>query len=212
LDSRPAEFAALTTISGDVMDTLQDVFAGTGLLADQKRVEALLATRAEIQAAWGTAAKGFVMVGRRLHELDEQLVTAEERAALKHGCERLFPFSEPVASQLRAVARAVDSGLLTLETCPASYSAAYQITLLKPFQLEAARREGLIAPRTTRASLVAFRKRHQHRPDGQVDVAALVVEQRSIKRQLASIERQRQALEARAEQIQRILQTAVVNA
>lgn len=206
LDTRPAELSRLTTITGDVMDTLQDVFAGTPLLDDQKRVESLLSTRAEIQAAWGTAAKGFVMVGRRLLELDEQLVTAAERVALKLGCERLFPFSEPIASQLRAVARAVDAGVLTLESCPASYSAAYQITLLKPPLLDEARREGLIAPRTTRATLIAFRKRHERPTDTQVDVAALTAEQHRIGAQLARLERQRRALEARSAEIDRILQ------
>lgn len=207
MDGRPAELARLTTVSGDVIDTLQEVFAGTELLRDQKRVEALLTTRAEIQAAWGSAAKGFVMVGRRLIELDEQLATPAERAALKAGCERLFPFSDPVASQLRAVARAVDTGTLTLESCPASYSAAYQVTLLKPQLLDEARRQGLVAPRTTRAMLIAFRKKHEARSDGLVDVPALTAEHRRLLSRLAKLDRQRRALADRAAEIERILGT-----
>jgi hypothetical protein len=205
LDSRPAELARLTTISGDVMDTLQEVFAGTALMGDQKRIEVLLTTRAEIQAAWGAAAKSFVSVGRRLLELDEQLANPEERAALKAGCERLFPFSDPVASQLRAVARAVDAGVFTLESCPASYSAAYQITLLKPPLLEEARRQGLLAPRTTRSKLIAFRKKYETPSDGLVDVPALTAELRRIRSRLAAMDRQRRALAARETEIERIL-------
>jgi hypothetical protein len=189
------------------MDALQEVFAGTSLLRDQRRVEALLITRAEIEAAWGTAAKGFILAGRRLLELDEQLVSPEERMALKAGCERLFPFSEPIATQLRAVARAVDAGVLSFETCPASYSAAYQITLLKPPLLEKARRQGLIAPRTTRAALIAFRKQHEPRPEAQIDVLALSAEERRIKVSIAKLDIKRQSLESRLVEIQRILKS-----
>ncbi len=208
LDGRPAELARLTTVPGDVMDTLQEVFAGTGLLEDQKRVEVLLTTRAEIQAAWSAAAKGFVTVGRRLLELDEQLATPEERTALKAGCERLFPFSDPVASQLRAVARAVDAGILTLETCPASYSAAYQITLLKPSVLEEARRRGLISQRATRPALIAFRREFQRRSGEQIDVPALTTERRRLEAQLARLDKQRQTIQARMAEIQNILENA----
>jgi hypothetical protein len=207
-DKRPAELARLTTVSGDVMDALQEVFAGTALLSDHKRVEALLTTRAEIHSAWGAAAKSFVMVGRRLLELDEQLASPEERVALKAGCERLFPFSEPVGSKLRAVARAVDSGVLSLETCPASYSVAYEITLLKPPLLEEARRRGLITPRVTRAVLIAFRKAHETKPEMQIDVPALMAEQRRIRTRLSRLDEERRGLETRQAEIARILEAA----
>ena len=207
-DKRPAELARLTTVSGDVMDALQEVFAGTALLSDHKRVEALLTTRAEIHSAWGAAAKSFVMVGRRLLELDEQLASPEERAALKAGCERLFPFSEPVGSKLRAVARAVDSGVLSLETCPASYSVAYEITLLKSPLLEEARRRGLITPRVTRAALIAFRKAHEAKPKMQIDVPALMAEQRRIRIRLSRLDEERRGLETRQAEIARILEAA----
>jgi hypothetical protein len=206
LDERPQALAQVTAVSGDLMDTIQEVFAGTPLAADQERIAALLSTRGEIQQAWGAAAKGFVTAGRRLLELDELLRTEQEREALKAGCERLFPFSKSVGSKLRAVARAVDGGVLSLETCPASYVAAYEITLLEPPELEDARRRGLIAPRTTRAALIAFRRENAITAMQHIDIGALLAEQRRIQRRLSHIEEERRALEARLAAIVRVTQ------
>ncbi len=206
MDERPRALAQVTTLSGELLDTIQEVFAGTDLAADQERIAALLSTRSEIQQAWGAAAKGFVTVGRRLLDLDRMLRTEQEREALKVGCERLFPFSKTVASQLRAVARAVDAGVLSLESCPASYVAAYQITLLEPPELEEAWRRGLVAPRTTRAALIAFRKERAITAAQQIDVGALLAEQRRIQRRLAHLAEEQRTLEERLAQIDRITQ------
>jgi hypothetical protein len=107
------------------------------------------------------------------------LRTKEERAALKAGFSRLFPVSEPIASQFRRVAAMIDSGRVPIDACPASYSAAYQLALLPPDGLAAAKEHGLIAPNTSRATLIAFRRSlTMQKPT--VDFAALMAEQRRI--------------------------------
>ena len=204
-DRRPALLARARIVDAEVMAAVQEVFACTPLLEDEQRVGALLAARAEINGAWGVAAKGFVMVGKRLRELD-RLLSTEEREALKEGTERLFPFSKSVASKLRAVAKAVDEGVFSLEACPASYSAAYEITLLEPPLFEEARQRGLVSPRATRASLVAFRKERAVHETQRLDMAGLLAERRRSREQLAALEQRRQVLEARLAEIDRITQ------
>jgi hypothetical protein len=133
--------------------------------------------------------------------------TKAERQALKAGFERLFPMSESIASQFRAVAAAIDSGRLPEDTCPASYSAAYQAALLEPHELDVARARGLIAPNTSRAALIAFRKQLAAPSLAQVDVASLRAEARRIDARLDHLAGERRALEMRRAEIARLLDT-----
>jgi hypothetical protein len=179
-DTRPVALQALTTISGEDMDAIEEVFRGTGVTSDEAKLRAVLTARREVGAAWRSAAGSFLEIGRALNTLDDQLRTREEKAKLKAGFERLFPFSEPVASQFRRVAEMVDSGRVAEAHLPGSYSAAYQLALLKPEELEIARREGLVTPKTSRSTLIAFRRtRSAERPE--VDLNALAAEARRIR-------------------------------
>lgn len=202
-DPRPRDLDKLIAVPGDVLDTLSDVFAGTGLLDDQARIAQVLEARREIEASWGRAARSFVEVGRSLLRLDETLTVAE-KAALKFGCERLFPFTDPIASQLRSVARAVDAGVLAIETCPASYSVAYQLTLLKPAQMAEAKRRGLITPAVTRAAVIAFRK-EQEQTNSRIDETALLTERRRVDVRIDRLKEELRTLEARRDKIDRLL-------
>ena len=150
-DARPAQVDRLLHVSDDVMDTIQEVFAGTELLTDPAKLNAVLETRREVGAAWERAKSSFIEIGRALNRLDVHLRTKEERTALKAGFERLFPLSEPIASQFRKVAEMIDSGRVSADACPGSYSAAYQLALLEPKELETAQSRGLVAPTTSRS-------------------------------------------------------------
>ena len=72
--------------------------------------------------------------------------------------ERLFPFGEAVASQLRRVARAVDERRIPEESCPGSYATAYQIAVLKPNELQIAMERGLVREDVTRKEILSFRQ------------------------------------------------------
>ncbi len=180
-DTRPAQVEKLLHVSTDLMETIQQVFAGTDLLNDQARLTAVLETRREVEAAWGRAKASFIEIGRALNRLDGQMRAREERAALKAGFERLFPLSEPIASQFRKVADMIDSGRVSAEACPGSYSAAYQLALLDPHELETAQLQGLVAPTTSRSALIAFRREQQTGTGTKVDVPALLGELRRLR-------------------------------
>jgi hypothetical protein len=193
-------------VPDDVLDALTAVFGETGLLEDQARVAKVLEARREVQASWGRAAKSFIEAGKALLRLDTVLATPGEKAALKAGCERLFPFSDPIASQLRAVARAVESGRLLPENCPASYSVAYQLCVMKAGDFAEAKRRGLVSPSVTRAAIVAFRKEQQAvEASTRVDEAGLRAEARRLSNRIAQLQAEIGTLERRRAEIARLL-------
>src|SRR5215213_7236504 len=112
-DARSEQAAALLRVDEAEMATLGRVFAGTGLMDDQGKVRAILTLRRQVSESWSDARDAFIEIGRALNDVDCALEAAE-RDALKRGFAQLFPFSEPIASQFRKVAAAVDAGHLPL--------------------------------------------------------------------------------------------------
>jgi hypothetical protein len=204
-DLRPAQIARLQHVSGEVLDTIQEVFAGTSLPEDQGRVGEVLQARRAVNEAWDKARANFVEIGRALNALDARLVSKEERAALRRGFDRLFPLSESIAYQFRAVAKLIDSGRLPLDECPGSYSAAYQIALLKPEEFDEARRRGLIGQGTTRAAIIAFRKGRCLAPTMTVNIEALLAEQRRLQETERRLLDELDRVRGRAVEIARLL-------
>ncbi len=178
-DQRPAQIARLQHVSGEVLDTIVKVFAGTELPQDQELITEVLTARRAVAEAWDKARENFIEIGRALNHLHDKLRTPGERAALKRGFDKLFPLSEPIAFQFRAVARMIDTGRLSLDACPGSYSAAYQISLLSPEEFEEAQRRGLISKTTTRAAVIAFRK-ERSRSSMTVSFEGLLAEKRRL--------------------------------
>ena len=204
-DSRPAQLDKLTLVPGEVMDTIKDVFSGTRVLDDEALVEAVLDARRTVGQAWGRIGQSAVEIGRALNSLDAKLHRREERLRLKAGFGRLFPFSDPIASQFRRVAEAVDVGRFTAADLPSSYSAAYQLALLANEELEEAKRRGLVAPHTTRAAVLAFRKERASTKPVQVDVKALLAEQRRLKDQRRQLLQQLLVIRHRDREIRELL-------
>jgi len=157
VDKREEDIKVLTRVDEGVYETLNEVFAGTGLMADQRKVKLLLKLRTDVAVAWNQTRDAFIEIGRALNDVDRELDPVE-RDRFKAGFRQLFPFSETVASQFRAIARAVDDGHLPREAVPGSYGAAYQMALLTPGQREVARARGLIRPNVSRDTLIEFRR------------------------------------------------------
>jgi hypothetical protein len=157
VDKREEDIKVLTRVDEGVYETLNDVFAGTSLMADQRKVKLLLKLRTDVAVAWNQTRDAFIEIGRALNDIDRELDSVE-RDRFKAGFRQLFPFSETVASQFRAIARAVDDGYLPRESVPGSYGAAYQMALLTPGQREVARARGLIRPNISRDTLIEFRR------------------------------------------------------
>lgn len=155
-DSRSAELESLG-VDPAALSTIKEVFAGTKLAENQEKVRRILLARSEIQKEWGDARDSFLAIGRALLDL-EQSLTKTEFALLRRGTERLFPFSDATATQLRQIARAVDGGRIPLQACPGSYGTAYQITLLTDTQMQIAHERGLIRPDVTRREIMQLRR------------------------------------------------------
>lgn len=156
-DPRAAELQALGAEDPAALEVIREVFAGTSLPDNQEKVRRILRTRSEIQKEWGDARDSFLAIGRALIAL-ENMLTKAELVRLRQGSERLFPFSDATATQLRQIARAVDSGRIPADACPGSYGTAYQITLLTEPQLRVARERGLIRPDVTRREIMQLRR------------------------------------------------------
>lgn len=175
-DDRAKEFTWLGTDPA-ALATIKEIFFGTSLPENQEKVQRILRARSEIQKEWSDARDSFLAIGRALLSLEHEL-TKPEFALLRRGTERLFPFSDATATQLRQIARAVDGGRIPLDACPGSYGTAYQITLLTDNQMQIAREKGLIRPDVTRREIMQLRRDVQQlevapQPSGRVDRARL---------------------------------------
>ena len=147
------QFAIEDSVS---LEALKDVFAGTDLIADKGKVQFVLELRGEVRRHWGAARDSFLAIGRALVAAEARLSKLEYER-LRAGMDRLFPFGDAVASQLRRVARAVDEKRIPEGACPGSYATAYQIAVLKPDELELAIARGLVRQDVTRKEIISFR-------------------------------------------------------
>jgi hypothetical protein len=209
VDARATALVALGEADAEVLDTIGSVFAGTALPDDPARISRLLRVRAEIHKEWRDARDSFLAIGRALLSLDEILSRAE-LARLRQGSERLLPFSDATATQLRQIARAVESGRLPYDLCPGSYGTAYQITLLNDRQLRIARTRGLVRPDVTRREILALRREldAEATPPGRVDRAALRAERERLAERRKTLAAELAALDLRLGQLDELLDTA----
>lgn len=159
-DRRARDIAALTASDPKVLLEIEQIFEGTMLPKNPRKVSSILKLRGEVAEAWGHARDAFIEIGRALNAVELELEPAE-KDAMRRGFARLFPFSETVATQFRQIARAVDEGRLPLQACPGSYGTAYQLALLTPGQLSIARERGLIRSDVSRNAVISFRKEIQ---------------------------------------------------
>ena len=166
-DARSDQLRNITVVQDPaVISALEAIFEGTGVMANEHKAQLLIKIRNEVYTEWSRARHSFLAIGKSLL-IAEQNLTAEEFRRLKQGSERIFPFSETIASQLRQVARAVLSGRLSEIELPGSYSVAYQIAVMDPPTMEIARSRNLVRPDVTRTEVIAFRKEIIDNPDPQ---------------------------------------------
>ncbi|WP_328702797.1 hypothetical protein [Belnapia mucosa] len=204
VDPRASELRSLGAEDPAALDAIREVFAGTDLPHNQEKVRRILRTRSEIQKEWGDARDSFLAIGRALLVLEAELTKAEF-ARLRYGTERLFPFSDATATQLRQIARAVDGGRIPAVACPGSYGTAYQITLLTDAQLRVAQEKGLIRPDVTRREIMQLRR--EVPADGAVPSLPGRVDRARLREERARLgERRKRLAEELAEVDRRIVQ------
>lgn len=211
-DPRAAELSSLGVEDPVALLAIREVFAGTSLPDDHEKVRRILRTRSEIQKEWSDARDSFLAIGRALLAL-ETVLTRAEFARLRRGTERLFPFSDATATQLRQIARAVDGGRIPAESCPGSYGTAYQMTLLSEPQLVVARERGLIRPDVTRREITQLRREISadriEPPPGRLDRARLHFERAKLGEKRAHLAEQLAMVERRIAQIDDLLSPVV---
>jgi hypothetical protein len=198
------DFAVLTRETS--VEMVREMFAGTTLVNNPEKIQFIVSIRNEIRAEWQAARNSFLAIGRALVSAEEKL-TSEEFRLLRQETGRLFPFSDGIASQLRQVAKAVDSGRLLEPECPGAYSVAYQITLLNPGELELARKRGLVRPDVTRTEVIRFRQelREENALSNRVALADLRREHQRIVARRREIIEEMSALRRRQHEITRLL-------
>lgn len=205
-DNRAEMLIERVVIDDNVMTTIEDVFAGTSVISDTEKVSRILAVRAEVNQNWSQARDSFLAIGRALLDL-ENVLSKAEYIKLRQGSDRLFPFSDATATQLRRIAKAVSDGVIPLDACPGSYGTAYQITLLNEHQLRVAKERGLIRPDVTRREIVNLRKETVIKPEisGRVDVNVLKEEYRKLLRHREKLESEMAAVDSKIQDIRGLL-------
>lgn len=205
-DNRAGMLIERVVIDDNVMTTIEDVFAGTSVFSDSEKVSRILAVRAEVNQNWSQARDSFLAIGRALLDL-ENVLSKAEYIKLRQGSERLFPFSDATATQLRRIAKAVSDGVIPLDACPGSYGTAYQITLLNDYQLRVAKERGLIRPDVTRREIANLRKETVIKPEvsGRVDVNLLKDEYKKLLRQREKLESEMASVDSKIQDIRGLL-------
>ncbi|CEF57341.1 hypothetical protein [Acetobacter ghanensis] len=205
-DNRAEMLIERVVIDDNVMTTIEDVFAGTSVISDTEKVSRILAVRAEVNQNWSQARDSFLAIGRALLDL-ENVLSKAEYIKLRQGSDRLFPFSDATATQLRRIAKAVSDGVIPLDACPGSYGTAYQITLLNEHQLRVAKERGLIRPDVTRREIANLRKETVIKPEisGRVDVNVLKEEYRKLLRHREKLESEMAAVDSKIQDIRGLL-------
>lgn len=165
-----------------------------------------MAVRDEVNQNWSQARDSFLAIGFALLDL-ENVLSKAEYIKLRQGSDRLFPFSDATATQLRRMAKAVSNGVIPLDACPGSYGTAYQITLLNEHQLRVAKERGLIRPDVTRREIASLRKETVIKPEisGRVDVNVLKEEYRKLLRHREKLESEMAAVDSKIQDIRGLL-------
>jgi hypothetical protein len=174
------EAAALAVVDGDAAEFLPaDIdprFSRYGTRDQQALVN-------EICRLWQRTQEQFLEIGQSLIAAREMIETATDKSLMPRE-RRVYaeaewskflaklPFTQPIATQLERVARALDSGKLLPAELPSTYSAAYQLTTLSPDELDLARQQSdIVGPSATRARIVEFKRRlRETRVDGGIPI------------------------------------------
>lgn len=209
IDPRAVDLQSLGSEDPTVIEAIREIFAGTSLPDNQVKVRRILRARSEIQKEWGDARDSFLAIGRALIALEFELTKAEF-ARLRQSTERLFPFSDATATQLRQIARAVDGGRIPVDACPGSYGTAYQIALLTEAQMRVARDRGLIRPDVTRREIMQLRREVREEesrpfPNSRIDRVQLREERARLIERRNRLSEELSAIDRRIAQIGEIL-------
>lgn len=158
--------------------------AGLDRIVDPEDADAF---REHLDRLWRETRQRVLAIGRNLLNALEKLEDQPGRF------ERLIeglPFSRPIASQMIAIAKAVEERKLVEEEIPPSYSVAYQLTTLSDEEIKRARQSGLVRPDIGRKDIIEFKRslRAAKPRQGTLDLRRLKAQRDRLRRALAEVE------------------------
>jgi len=145
------------------------------------------AFREHLERLWKETRQRVLAIGRNLMNALEKLEPFPGRfESLVEG----LPFSRPIASQMIAIARAVEDKKLLEEEIPPSYSIAYQLTTLSDEEIKRARTQGIVRPDISRKDIIEFKRvQRSSRPrQTGLDIRRLKAQRDRLRQALAEVE------------------------
>src|SRR3712207_593946 len=179
----------------------------SGMVLDETKVSALLTARSRIMEQWGKAQHAGLVIGQTLLHLSRTL-SDEEFRRVRRGSDRLFPFSDSLATKFRKAAALAEEWCIPLNQMP-PYTALYEISTLPPEGKDIARERGLIRPDVRQAEVTALRrelKAHKLRTPpvviaGVLEARIATVSREAMERRRADLLTEREGLAARLAEI-----------
>jgi hypothetical protein len=170
-DDRSEQARALRRVEEAGREIVEDLFAG--LETDETKISEVLKARSLIYDHWAKIGTASIFIGKTLLHLSRTL-SEEEFRRLRRGSERIFPFSDSVATKLRMAAAKAEEWKIPAERLP-PYSIVYEICILPPEGQELVRQRGLLRPDVRRADIIAVR--HELKAASQRLAAPLVIDE-----------------------------------
>jgi hypothetical protein len=159
-DDRQRQAKALAEADDVGRELVAQVFGGISVSAET--IRAVVDARTRIHDQWGKAQTAALLIGRTLLDLSRTLSDIEY-LAVRRGNDRLFPFSDSVATKLRRAAEISEALRIPLDRSP-SYTLLYEISTMPQEARDLLRSRGLIRADVTRAEILAVKaelKKHR---------------------------------------------------
>lgn len=152
-DDRREQGKVLAALSSSGLDIVSEVFAG--LNVSDVTLRTVVEARTRIHDQWGKAQTAALIIGKTLLDLSRTL-GPDEYMALRKGSERIFPFSDSVATKLRRAAELAEALRLPLDKAP-SYTLLYEISTMPHEGQEIVKARGLLRADVTRSEILAVK-------------------------------------------------------
>jgi hypothetical protein len=155
------------------------------------------AFRDHLERLWRETRQRVLAIGRNLLNALEKL---EDQPGRFEKLIEGLPFSRPIASQMIAIAKAVEERKLVEEEIPPTYSVAYQLTTLSDEEMKRARQHGIVRPDIGRKDIIDFKRslRAAKPRQNTMDLRRLKAQRDRLRQALAEVENSIRLLEGSA--------------
>jgi hypothetical protein len=187
-DDRQQQARVLAAVHDAGREIVAEIFGGMAVSAET--VRAVVDARTRIHDQWGRAQTAALLIGRTLLDLSRTLSEAEY-LAVRRGSERLFPFSDSVATKLRRAAEIAEALSIPLDRSP-SYTLLYEISTMPHEGRTLVKSRGLIRADVTRAEILAVKAELRKHKIPKLSVKHVLEPAATVN--LGSIETRREAL------------------